>query len=184
MHVNANDTPDLAGPISAWRWSPNPLFTFAAVRSADGGPLLQINVRGPYDQELVMALLEYARDRSSEFISGKRQLGVLEGFRGRRAGARGTSADSRRSPRCCANSACWTAPTAASWSGRTGAGRCGVPNGVVASVRWPPVTSGSRTPWASPRFRRRPAPARRISGETSGVWRRTALDRGVRPGSA
>ncbi|MFH8613252.1 barstar family protein [Streptomyces sp. NPDC018029] len=71
----------LPGMEAAWRWSPNPMFTFTAAASADRGHLLQVNVRGANDEGLVRAVLAFGRERSPEFVGAAAQLTLLEGFR-------------------------------------------------------------------------------------------------------
>ncbi|MFH8560326.1 hypothetical protein [Streptomyces sp. NPDC017988] len=66
---------------AAWRWSPNPMFTFTAALSADREHLLQVNVRGANDESLVREMLSSARERSPEFVGTGVQLCALEGFR-------------------------------------------------------------------------------------------------------
>ncbi|MFZ4150814.1 hypothetical protein [Streptomyces pseudogriseolus] len=60
------------GLASAWRWSPNPVFTFTAALSTDGRPNLQVNVRGSYDEALVpeLELLDGAPGVSSSGRTG------------------------------------------------------------------------------------------------------------------
>lgn len=65
----------------SWRWSPNPMFTFTAVLSTDGEHNLRVNVRGPYDEGLVTALLAHARAHDGEFVGRGRPLAGIEGFR-------------------------------------------------------------------------------------------------------
>lgn len=57
------------------------MFTFTAALSADRKHLLQVTARGANDEDLVRALLEFARERSSEFVGSGAQLAFLEGFR-------------------------------------------------------------------------------------------------------
>lgn len=68
------------GLESAWRWSPNPMFTFTAALSTDGEHNLQVNVRGPYDEGLVTALLAHARAHDGEFVGRGRPLVGIENF--------------------------------------------------------------------------------------------------------
>ncbi|MFJ6573235.1 hypothetical protein ACIQNU_38080 [Streptomyces sp. NPDC091292] len=70
----------VSGLASAWRWSPNPMFTFTAALSTDGRHNLQVNVRGPYDEGLVTALLAHARAHDSTFVGQGRPLVGIEGF--------------------------------------------------------------------------------------------------------
>ncbi|MGW0816794.1 hypothetical protein ACWD00_26675 [Streptomyces viridiviolaceus] len=69
------------GLASAWRWSPNPMFTFTAALSTDGRHNLQVNVRGPYDEALVTALLAHARAHDDTFVGQGRPLVAIGGFR-------------------------------------------------------------------------------------------------------
>ncbi|MDQ0404086.1 hypothetical protein ABVB69_00450 [Streptomyces sp. NPDC000349] len=68
------------GLASAWRWSPNPMFTFTAALSTDGGHNLQVNVRGRYDEALVTALLAHARAHDDTFVGQGRPLVAVGGF--------------------------------------------------------------------------------------------------------
>ncbi|MBJ6635589.1 hypothetical protein [Streptomyces sp. I5] len=68
------------GLASAWRWSPNPMFTFTAALSTDGRHNLQVNVRGPYDEALVTALLAHARAHGGTFVGQGRPLVAVGGF--------------------------------------------------------------------------------------------------------
>ncbi|WP_121745755.1 hypothetical protein [Streptomyces sp. E2N166] len=68
------------GLASAWRWSPNPMFTFTAALSTDGRHNLQVNVRGPYDEALVTALLAHARAHDDTFVEQRRPLVAIGGF--------------------------------------------------------------------------------------------------------
>ncbi|MFG3164845.1 hypothetical protein ACGFY8_33780 [Streptomyces sp. NPDC048232] len=68
------------GLASAWRWSPNPMFTFTAALSTDGRHNLQVNVRGRYDEALVTALLAHARAHDDTFVGKGRPLAAVGGF--------------------------------------------------------------------------------------------------------
>ncbi|MFJ8189480.1 hypothetical protein ACIQ8D_06785 [Streptomyces sp. NPDC096094] len=68
------------GLASAWRWSPNPMFTFTAALSTDGAHNLQVNVRGPYDEALVSALLAHARAHDDTFVGKGRPLVAIGDF--------------------------------------------------------------------------------------------------------
>ncbi|MGW8630689.1 hypothetical protein [Streptomyces sp. NPDC055793] len=68
------------GLASAWRWSPNPMFTFTAALSTDGRHNLQVNVRGRYDEVLVTALLAHARAHDDTFVGKGRPLVAVGGF--------------------------------------------------------------------------------------------------------
>ncbi|MEU7648373.1 hypothetical protein [Streptomyces huasconensis] len=70
-----------SGMEAAWRWSPNPMFTFTAALSADREHLLQVNVRGAHNEDLVREMLAFGRERSSEFVGTGVQMCALEGFR-------------------------------------------------------------------------------------------------------
>ncbi|MEV0257668.1 hypothetical protein AB0H82_25845 [Streptomyces sp. NPDC050732] len=70
----------LPGMEAAWRWSPHPSFSFAAALSADRGYLLQVTVRGANDEGLVREILQFGRERSSEFVGAASHLASLEGF--------------------------------------------------------------------------------------------------------
>ncbi|MFE2354575.1 hypothetical protein [Streptomyces parvulus] len=73
-----------AAPVSgldyAWRWSPNPMFTFTAALSTESGHNLQVNVRGRYDEVLVAALLAHARAHDGTFVGQGRPLMAVGGF--------------------------------------------------------------------------------------------------------
>ncbi|MEU2976983.1 hypothetical protein ABZ678_08190 [Streptomyces hirsutus] len=71
----------VSGLDSAWRWAPNPMFTFTAALSTDGRHNLQVNVRGPYDEGLVTALLAHARAHDGEFVGRGRPLVGIGDFR-------------------------------------------------------------------------------------------------------
>ncbi|MEU6456981.1 hypothetical protein [Streptomyces sp. NPDC047065] len=68
------------GLASAWRWSPNPMFTFTAALSTDSRHNLQVNVRGRYDEALVTALLAHARAHDDTFVGKGRPLAAVGGF--------------------------------------------------------------------------------------------------------
>ncbi|MEU6451374.1 hypothetical protein [Streptomyces sp. NPDC046979] len=68
------------GLAFAWRWSPNPMFTFTAALSTDGRHNLQVNVRGRYDEALVTALLAHARAHDDTFVGQGRPLVAVGGF--------------------------------------------------------------------------------------------------------
>ncbi|MBZ6101087.1 hypothetical protein [Streptomyces olivaceus] len=70
----------VSGLASAWRWSPNPMFTFTAALSTDGRHNLQVNVRGPYDEGLVTALLTHARAHDGTFVGQGRPLVAVGDF--------------------------------------------------------------------------------------------------------
>ncbi|WP_399946452.1 hypothetical protein ACGH52_38855 [Streptomyces sp. BBFR25] len=70
----------VTGLASAWRWSPNPMFTFTAALSTDGRHNLQVNVRGRYDEALVAALLAHARAHDDTFVGKGRPLVAVGGF--------------------------------------------------------------------------------------------------------
>ncbi|MBZ6199900.1 hypothetical protein KVH17_09220 [Streptomyces olivaceus] len=70
----------VSGLASAWRWSPNPMFTFTAALSTDGRHNLQVNVRGPYGEGFVTALLAHARAHGGTFVEQRRPLVAVGGF--------------------------------------------------------------------------------------------------------
>lgn len=74
-----NATP-LEELTEAWRWSPNPMFHFTAALSTDRTRLLQVNVMGRYDQELVVSILKYARERVSPSVMNGHHLVPFDGF--------------------------------------------------------------------------------------------------------
>lgn len=75
------DAEAVTGLPDAWHWSPNPMFHFAAALTSDKEHVLQVNARGSYDEDLVRALLSFARDRSEEILADRRPLIPLIGFR-------------------------------------------------------------------------------------------------------
>ncbi|MFD4477472.1 hypothetical protein ACFWPU_15355 [Streptomyces sp. NPDC058471] len=64
----------------AWHWSVAPGSHAAAVLSADGGHLFQVNSRDSYDEGLVRALLLTAREKSAELLAGDAPLRAVPGF--------------------------------------------------------------------------------------------------------
>ncbi|MFI7012681.1 hypothetical protein [Streptomyces sp. NPDC050164] len=72
---------EFEGIPDAWHWSPVPGLDFAAALSADGRHLFQVNARDTYDQELVGALLQAARENSSLLLEKGALLSTLQGFR-------------------------------------------------------------------------------------------------------
>lgn len=69
-----------AGLPDAWHWSPNPRFHFAAALTEDGKHVLQVNARDTYDEDLVRALLTFARDHGADIVADQRPLFPLLGF--------------------------------------------------------------------------------------------------------
>lgn len=68
------------GLPDAWHWSPNPRFHFAAALTTDGAHVLQVNARDGYDEDLVRALLAFAREHDGRILPDKRPLIPLLGF--------------------------------------------------------------------------------------------------------
>ncbi|MEV4613535.1 hypothetical protein AB0K43_13175 [Kitasatospora sp. NPDC049258] len=64
----------------AWRWAPNPRFSFSAVLTTDRRHLLQVVALDHHDEDLVRSLLAFARDHSAEALGSRRPLTVLSGF--------------------------------------------------------------------------------------------------------
>lgn len=69
-----------AGLPDAWHWSPNPMFHFAAALTSDKEHVLEVIARSSYDEDLVRAVLSFARDRSEEILDDQRPLVPLIGF--------------------------------------------------------------------------------------------------------
>ncbi|MFF2926908.1 hypothetical protein ACFVTP_31625 [Streptomyces celluloflavus] len=70
----------LEGIPDAWHWSPNPRFNFFAALTGDGDQLFQINVMDTCDQDLVRALLRFAREHNAEATAPGRYLIPVDGF--------------------------------------------------------------------------------------------------------
>ncbi|MEU6965005.1 hypothetical protein [Streptomyces chrestomyceticus] len=70
----------LDGVSDAWHWSPNPRFNFFAALTEDGKHLFQVNVMDACDQDLVRALLRFAREHSREATAPGRFLVPITGF--------------------------------------------------------------------------------------------------------
>ncbi|MFE9425952.1 hypothetical protein ACFYNO_23665 [Kitasatospora sp. NPDC006697] len=68
------------GLPDAWHWSPNPRFHFVAALAADGKHAFQVTTNGPYDAELVAALLVHARAHTDQVLADPRPLIALPGF--------------------------------------------------------------------------------------------------------
>lgn len=68
------------GLDAAWYWSPNRRFHFTAALTADGTGSLQVNALDTYDQDLVRALLEAAREQAPSQPGDGPLLTQLGGF--------------------------------------------------------------------------------------------------------
>ncbi|GAA2263141.1 MULTISPECIES: hypothetical protein [Kitasatospora] len=64
----------------AWHWSPNPRFNFSAVLTTDRRHLLQVIALDFHDEELVRALLAFAREHSAEILGNQHPLTAVNGF--------------------------------------------------------------------------------------------------------
>jgi hypothetical protein len=75
-----NVTPLVSLP-EAWHWSLAPGFDFAATLSEDRAYILQLYALNSYDEELIRAVLAFARDHGSELIASvERPLTAVDGF--------------------------------------------------------------------------------------------------------
>jgi hypothetical protein len=75
-----NATP-LPGLPEAWHWAKVPGFDFGTALSGDGKHLLQLIALRSYDEDLVTAVLAFARRHESELIGPPDQpLALVEGF--------------------------------------------------------------------------------------------------------
>src|SRR5262245_28922106 len=71
----------LAGLPDAWHWAQVPGFDFAAALSTDGRHLFQLYAHRCYDEDLVTAVLAFARHHESDLIAPPAQpLALAEGF--------------------------------------------------------------------------------------------------------
>jgi hypothetical protein len=71
----------LVGLPEAWHWAKVPGFDFAAALSSDRRHLFQLFALDSYDEDLVTAVLAFARQREAEMIAPPAQpLALAEGF--------------------------------------------------------------------------------------------------------
>jgi hypothetical protein len=71
----------LNGLSEAWHWATAPGFDFAAALSSDGKHAFQCYALDSYDEDLVAAVLSFAREHGDEAIAPpERPLVVVEGF--------------------------------------------------------------------------------------------------------
>jgi hypothetical protein len=71
----------LAGLPDAWHWAKVPGFDVAAALSSDGTHLFQLYAHDCYDEDLVTAVLAFARQHEAELIAPPaRPLALAEGF--------------------------------------------------------------------------------------------------------
>lgn len=71
----------LPGLADGWHWTLAPGIEFAGALSADGRRLLQLSGRNSYDEDLVVATLEFAREHEEVIFARNTHLGVGEGFK-------------------------------------------------------------------------------------------------------
>ncbi|GAA0458155.1 hypothetical protein [Streptomyces olivaceiscleroticus] len=75
------DVTPLPGLRNAWRWSRSPGIEFNGALSSDGKRLLQLSAtRDSYNEELAIAVLQFARSHESEFFTTNRHFDALGGF--------------------------------------------------------------------------------------------------------
>lgn len=70
----------LHGLGDAWYWSPAPGIDFTGALSADGHRLLQLRAADSYDQDLAVAVLEFARRHEGAMFATNPSIGFVGGF--------------------------------------------------------------------------------------------------------